>query len=188
MILLLFIIVLIFPKEVVNTTNIDLENITPMEPFNDGVVITQDFSVSKNHKKFAIQFATYQHIYKNGKINITITNHKTKKKVTKIIKATSLTDTSATTINYPLKKNISYTIEIKTKDIPKEHKLTLYTTNFDDDQHRLTINGEEQKENLVFYYMDNQKSYFNIWYIFLLISISIVFYPVCMMEEEKNEK
>ncbi len=188
LILLLFIIVLIFPKKVLTTTNIELDNVTPMEPFHDGTVITQDFSGSKNHKKFAIHFATYQHIYEDGKINVTITNHKTNKKVKKVIKATSLTDTSATTINYPLKKNVSYTIEIKTKGIPEEHKLTLYTTDFDNDEHKLTINGEEQKGNLVFYYIDNQNSYFNIWYVFLLLSISVILYPICMMEGEKNEK
>lgn len=188
LILLLFILVLVFPKKVINTTNIKLENVTPMEPFTDEAIITQDFSVSKNYKKFAIQFATYQHIYKDGKINVTITNHKTNKKVIKVIKATSLTDTSATTINYPLKKNVSYTIEIKTKGIPEEHKLTLYTTDFDNDKYKLTINGEEQQENLVFYYMNSQNSYFNIWYVFLLLSISVILYPICMMEVEKNEK
>lgn len=187
-IVIFLITVFLFPKKISDTTSIEIKDLDTVNPFSDHTKITQEFLVDKNHKQFAIQFATYQHIYENGKINLMITNNKTKKTVKKVLKATTLTDTSPTTINYKLKKNTSYTLQIETSGIPMEHMLTLYTTSFDDEHHMLTINGREESRNLVLYYIDDKITYFNIWYVFLLLSISTILYPICMVGGKQDEK
>lgn len=186
MILILTIIFIVLPSIVIKVDSIKIDNQKPLEPFNDETVIEQRFISDDNYDSFAVFFATYNYIFKNGNITIDLLETGSNKHCKRNIYATSLTDTGPTTIECELKKNKEYSLKINTRGIPNYHKITLYTTSYDDDNYELLVDDTIQEENLVIYYYKNVPSYTNLFYIFLLITIDIIVYPSVFLSRKRD--
>lgn len=175
-ILMLFLVTLFFPNAVIKESSIKIKNKGVLEPFAN-TNIKQEFISSKNASTFAVQFGTYGYIFKNGLITVTVTDLQSNKKCTSNILATSLSDTGPSVIKCNLKKKNKYLLEIKTKNIPDEHKITLYTTDYNSKNFKLKVDGEESNKNLVLFYYNKANSYINIFYVILLLTIDMIIYP-----------
>ena len=187
--LILFIIYfLLFPSYViVNSTN-PIENRNPIPSFSNETTINQEFQAKENYDSFGVFFATYQYIFKNGIIKIDLLDKDKNKHCTKTIYATSLTDTGPSKINCSIKNNRNYNLTITVKDLDKKHKLTLYSTTYDDNNTKLIINNKEKNYNLVMYYYQKKFNYSNIIYILLLIVFDMIIYPFIFTTQKDKEK
>lgn len=185
--ILLIVYFIMFPARVIKSSNIKIKNRGILPSFADGTKIEQEFKSNGNYDSFAVQFATYNYIFKDGDIIIDLVETDNNKHCKKNILATSLKDTGPSTINCQLKKNKAYSLQINTKGISNEHQITLYSTSFDDGNHKLLINQEEDKNNLILYYYQNSKSYSNIFYIVLMINIDIILFPFVFLSKNGGE-
>lgn len=176
-IILLLIYFLTCPSYVIEETTNLIENRQVLEKFADETTVEQEFMPTENYDSFGVYFATYGYIHKKGSIIADLVDIESKKHCKKNIYATSLTNITPTKINCPLEKNKKYSLKINVKDIHKKHEITLYTTSFNDDNHKLLVNNEEANCNLTMYFYKTSRTYSNMIYIVLLVIIDIIIYP-----------
>ncbi|MBR2712255.1 MAG: hypothetical protein IKE73_00950 [Bacilli bacterium] len=149
----------------------------------DGKQVNQTFISKYNSKSFSIRIGTYRHFYENGVINLKIDNltNNTSKNIK--IFCSSLNDREDTIINYPLKKNNRYSINITTTDISNKNGFVFYSTIYNNnDNYRLIIDGKEQDYNLIVGYTKYTYSKSNFWVIILYASVNFCIFSLYIKE------
>jgi len=182
-IVLLLIYFLTCPAYVIEETNDPIENRQVLEKFRDGTTIEQEFMSKENYDGYGIYFATFGYLHKKGNVVVDLVDVETKKHCKKDMPASTLTNITPTKIDCPLEKNKKYSLKIKVKNISKNHKITLYCTTYDNDDHKLLINNEESEYNLIMYYYKNNRTYLNMVFIVLLLILDIIIYPYIFLKK-----
>ena len=175
----------LFPSKNITLVRSEEKESYASEALFSEVELSQEFSPQENYDGIAFYVGTYMKVFNEGKLKVQIEDSKDKVIYDKDIDMKTVVDSAAIYLKFKAKKDEKYKLTIQLEDIKEELPIVVYMTK--EDKNPLLIkNGEEQEDSLDLDYFSYTKSYFNLWYIFLLGGLFYLYYLLNYSKEGGN--
>lgn len=185
LITILIIIISFLPVKQLEPNSSNNNSLIMDESIFENVNIVQQFKSKKNYDGLYFVIGTYMRVYNKGYIIAEITDEKNKIVFHKKISLKEITDSAPIYLKFNLKKNVEYTLTLKTKKVPKSEGFIFYVD--DDSIEKMKYNNLSKDYGLKITYFKYKNEYLNIWYILFYIVILLLFHNFNRLGG-KNEK
>ena len=175
----------LFPSKNITLVRSEEKESYASEALFSEVELSQEFSPQENYDGIAFYVGTYMKVFNEGKLKVQIEDSKDKVIYDKDIDMKTVVDSAAIYLKFKAKKDEKYKLTIQLEDIKEELPIVVYMTK-EDKNPLLVKNGEEQEDSLDLDYFSYTKSYFNLWYIFLLGGLFYLYYLLNYSKEGGN--
>jgi len=181
--LIVLVLLLLFPvKEQIFIENAK-KNYDHIDRIIDEDTIVEEFKVNDNYDGFELKYGSFSKIYNDGEVVFEILDKTSDKTKTIKKRLDGLRDNYYVFIKYKIKKNHEYSLTIRNTS---NNNITFYTLDDNNDDTKLTINGELDESDLEIRFKLYKNSYISLWYYLVALVIYLIY--LVLSAGDKHEK